>query len=141
MTGTVPAKSPFLDTFNRIIPLNMMIQRFLYMQKMQIMKRKKQPWGEEGSLIEFNDSIYKAVSPRRSNPKYGSGCYSMDVVYLREYDDLPRRDRKTLLDGFELSWHEDWDTKPSDADLLNRAKRVSEQFNRRGTRLNDASLK
>ena len=112
------------------------------MKEMQIIKRKKQPWGEEGSLITFNDSIYKAISPRRPNPKCGSGSYCMDVVYLCEDSDLPRGfNRKTLLDGFALSWHEGWETKPSVADLLNRAKRVSEQADRKRARLNDASLK
>ena len=112
------------------------------MKEMKIMKRKKQPWGEEGSLIAFNDSIYKAVSPRRASPKDGSGVYCMDVVYVCEEGDLPRKLKHTLLEGFELSWKEDWGTtKPSDADLLNRAKRISEQFDRKGARLNDASLK
>lgn len=66
----------------------------------------------------------------------------MDVVYLCEDSELPPNfNRKTLLDGFSLSWHEDWETKPSVADLLNRAKRVSEQSDRKRARLNDASLK
>ena len=102
--------------------------------EMQITKRKKHPWGEVGSLIAFGESVYKATSSRRQNKGMGSGNYVMDVVYVCEIDDLPKK-HEPLLDGWSLSWENANQTPTKDpAELMRRVKEVSERFERRSRR-------
>ena len=100
-----------------------------YIMEMEVMKRKKNPWGEEGSLILFCGSVYKAISPRRPNPKHGSGSYYMDVVYLCEDSDLPPSfNRKTLLDGVILHLRDDWRSNPGISDLVEGARTACRRY-------------